>query len=122
MFNNLFNKPKEKTSNPANGLSVILGSESSEPYVYMFVENLDKNEPEKFANMLFSLSNGLYAESLFNTLQELAKENEDINLFVAKVIARLLAINENLSKNIAPTEDINKPLIKPTNFMRKNNE
>jgi hypothetical protein len=120
MFDKIFNKNIEKKEDPSNGLTVLLGKDD-EPYVHMFVENLAQGEPEKFANMLYSLSNGLYAESLFNTLQELSKENEEIRSFVTQVTIRLLQIRDNVYKNIN-NENNNLPLVRPTKFMRKNNE
>ena len=122
MFNKIFNTKQDKQDKQenSNGLAVLLQNDEQQPYVYMFVDNLSDQDAIKFANMLFSLSNGLYAETLYQNLQNLAKEGAETASFVNKVITQLLLINEYASKEQKTVT--NEPVVKPTNFMKKNNE
>lgn len=114
----LFQKNKEvEKSNDSETNSVTILVDSKEPYIHMSITNIDNSQIENFARMLYELNNGLYAHYFMNILMQLSLKDKDMNLFTAGIIKEWSIL---VGQTASPLKK--EPLIKPTNFNRKNNE
>jgi hypothetical protein len=106
-----FNK-KKHTEKPLEDNSLTILVNSKDPYLYMAITNIDNDQVENFAKMLYDLNSGLYTSSIMNILSQLSSKDKDIAKFVSCVITQwLFLIESNKNKDT-------KPLVKPTEFIR----
>jgi hypothetical protein len=105
-----FNK-KNHIEKPLDDNALTILVNSKEPYLHIAITNINNDQIQNFAKMLYELNNGLYAPVIMQILVGLSYKDKDISEFISKVINEWsFLIEQNKNKT---TE----PLIKPTKFI-----
>ena len=96
------------TSNPEN---------QYEPYIKLHVVDLSDEACEKFTEALFHLNRGEYHQSFINLMLEMSHQDKDINKFMQQSIIYWSYLFKKGGGDIINNEqNLNKPLISPTEF------
>jgi hypothetical protein len=105
-----FNKKKHiEKSLEDNALTILVNSK--DPYLHIAITNIDNDQIQNFAKMLYDLNSGLYTTSIINILTQLSYRDKDIAKFLSCVIAEWSFLIESNKNQVA------EPLIKPTRFI-----
>lgn len=108
-----FIKKPQIQNTPINTLLLSL-DEANRPFIHIRIEHLTEESAQSYADLLFSLTTGLYNQSLINTLSDIASKDTNIYMFVEKIMEawRLLNNEEQKAKEVWDNE----PQVKPTSF------
>ncbi len=114
-----FKSPKKEIINTTNKIEFIIDSDGI-PHVKVSVANTDMKSAEAFADLVHSLSIGAYNNSIIDTMDNMSKEDSTIQKFITSVLIyyNIYQTNHVLSDNRKISSD--RPLIKPTEFIKKN--
>jgi len=116
---NIFNwswwkKSKEnKQTIPINTLVFTL-DEKHQPYIQVKIENLTEEAAVAYADLLASVTIGLYNKSILDTLMDVGSKDITIYKFVEQTLLQwqlLSTVDKKTKKNW-----YNKPQVKPTSF------
>jgi len=104
-----------------NSLSIMIDN-NNEPYVKISITNTSTDAAICFSDTINDLVNGLYTESIFQTLKNLSNQDEAIHHFYNIFMTRSLIIQG--SKKLTLASKDSEPQVRPTSFFRmtKNNE
>lgn len=97
---------QQKIDTTFNSVKVILDN-NGEIDLEIVINN-NNNEAENFANTLFLLNSGYYADKTVNILLEIYNKYPDSQLFIARVISAWYKLMDIDNKN--------SPLVKPSEF------
>lgn len=97
--------------NRFNTITIAL-EPNQEPYIYMTISNTSLEDAKALAQTLVDLNNGYYAEYMIKILMSIAEKNNQNALFISQTI-RMWSEYIQSSKSV-------EPLIKPTEFFKKN--
>jgi len=105
---------KENTAENTNAFTILLGDDN-EPYIHVAITDIDYDKAVFFAKMLYELNTGRYATSIINILNDLSNRDDEIKLFVHKLMISW-RLYEQLEKEQSLICD--EPLVRPSDFFK----
>lgn len=108
---NLFSNKKSTTHKTMNIVSVIL-TDNNDPYIHISIEDTRPESAIQLAKTLYDLNGGLYSDAIINILLSIGKESNTSKLFITQVMM-------HWSEGLKRSNDLQEPLVKPTDFLKK---
>lgn len=110
-----FRKNTTKQINEDNYINslILTLDKNNNPYINVRIENLSDDAAIAYADLLSSLTSGLYNKSILDTLMDVGSKDITIFKFIEKIVVSWAA-NSAIEKNNKKCNG--EPQVKPTSF------
>jgi hypothetical protein len=115
-INKIKKQPKEDIP---NSITFTLEKNKENPTIKINLFNLSEDDCKNYAAMIFNMNFGLYENTIFNILNDISKQDEEVEAFTKNATMYYVFKVKDLEKKILKENPLSyKPIISPTEFQK----